>query len=551
MMNGAEAVAKVLQLEGIRQIFTFPDDPLATPCGQLGITPYLAKTERGAIAMADAYTRIMNGTEVGVCSVMGGGGVENAFEGIAQAWEDLVPILLVPGGPDTHTAGLRGNRIDVAQCFGSVSKWVTTINYPDRVPELLRIAFTYLRTGRRGPVILELPGDVARGNVANAAFPYTRVQGWKPAGNPHDVTRAIRALLAAQRPVIYVGQGVFWADACTELQEFVELVQAPVVTTLCGKSAFPENHPLSIGFIRGDPVIHFLEQADLIFAIGSGLNQTTTMSPFIPPGKTVVQCTLDERDLNRGTAIDLAILGDAKLVLTQLIAEVRRQAGERRENFALREELQIQKAAWLRQLMPMATSNAVPINPYRVIWDLMQTIDRTKSIVTHDAGSPRDQATTLYEAIIPHGFLGWGHVTSLGFSLPAIMGAKIAAPDRFCVAIMGDASAPQASLYEFETALRHQIPILAIVLNNSQYAGYEATYPYTMHVTPSSILSHARVVEALGAWSERIENPDEIIPALKRAAQAMQSGRPALLEVITAPVPQYGRWAQRGLGYAG
>jgi thiamine pyrophosphate-dependent acetolactate synthase large subunit-like protein len=285
MMKGAEAMAKVLQLEGIRQIFTFPDDPLATPCGQLGITPYLAKTERGAIAMADAYTRITNGTEIGVCSVMGGGGVENAFEGISQAWEDLVPILLVPGGPDTHTIGLRGNRIDITQCFGSVSKWVATINYPDRVPELLRIAFTYLRTGRRGPVILELPHNVAHGTVVNPAFPYTQVQGWKPSGNPHDVTRAIRALLAARHPVIYVGQGVFWADACAELREFVELVQAPVVTTLCGKSAFPENHPLSIGFIRGDPVIHFLEQADLIFAIGSGLNQTTTMFPFIPPGR--------------------------------------------------------------------------------------------------------------------------------------------------------------------------------------------------------------------------------------------------------------------------
>jgi acetolactate synthase-1/2/3 large subunit len=116
---------------------------------------------------------------------------------------------------------------------------------------------------------------------------------------------------------------------------------------------------------------------------------------------------------------------------------------------------------------------------------------------------------------------------------------------------MGDASAPQASLYEFETALCHQIPILAIVLNNSQYAGYEDTYPYTMHVTSSAILSHARVVEALGAWSERIEDPDEIIPALKRAAHAMHSGCPALLEIITAPVPKYGRWRKRGLGYGG
>ena len=549
-MKGADLIARILQVEGTKQVFTFPDDPLATPCGNIGIKPYLAKTERGAIAMADAYTRIKNGSEVGVCSVMGGGGIENSFEGIAQAWEDLVPILLVAGGPDTRTTGLRGNRIDVGKCFDKITKWVATINYPDRVPEFMRIAFTYLRTGRPSPVILEFPSDVAKGEI-DSEFSYRPVKGWKPAGNPKDVKVAVRALLAAEKPVIYVGQGVFWADACQELREFVELVQAPVTTTLVGKSAFPEDHPLSIGFIRGDPVIHFLEKADLIFSIGSGLNQTTTMAPMIPAGKTIVQCTIDERDLNKGTTIDFAILGDAKLVLNQLTAEVKRQHGERKWNEPLIEEIKIEREKWLKQLMPMATSNEIPINPYRVIWDLMNTVDRKNTILTHDAGSPRDQTTTLYEAIVPHGFLGWGHVTSLGFSLPAIMGAKLAQPERFCVAIMGDASAPQASLYEFETALRHRIPILAIVLNNSEYAGYDDNYPYTMHVTSSSIQSHARVVEALGAWSERVEKPDEVVPAIRRAEKEMRSGRPGLLEIITTPLPRYGGWGRKGLGYGG
>jgi acetolactate synthase-1/2/3 large subunit len=550
-MKGADLAARILKAEGTKQVFTFPDDPLATPCGEIGIKPYLAKTERGAIAMADAYTRVKNGSEIGVCSVMGGGGIENSFEGIAQAWEDLVPILLVAGAPSTRTTGLRGNRIDVAKCYDKITKWVAAINYPDRIPEFMRIAFTYLRTGRPSPVVLELPNDVVIGEVEDPKFSYRPVEGWKPAGNPKDVQVAVRALLAAAKPVIYVGQGVFWADACQELREFVELVQAPVVTTLVGKSAFPEDHPLSIGFVRGDPVVHFLEKADLIFSIGSGLNQTTTMAPIIPPGKTIVQCTIDERDLNRGTPIDLAILGDAKLVLSQLIAEVKRKQGERKCNEALIEEVRREREKWLKQLIPMATSNEIPINPYRVIWDLMNTVDRKNSILTHDAGSPRDQTTTLYEAVIPHGFLGWGHVTSLGFSLPAIMGAKLAQPDRFCVAIMGDASAPQASLYEFETALRHEIPVLAIVLNNSQYAGYDGSYPYTMHVTPSSIQSHAKVVEALGVWSERVETPDEIVPAIRRAEKEMRSGRPALLEMITVPYPRYGGWGRKGLGYGG
>jgi len=550
-MKGADLAAKILQIEKVKQVFTFPDDPLATPCGNIGIKPYLAKTERGAIAMADAYTRVKNCAEIGVCSVMGGGGIENSFEGIAQAWEDLVPILLVAGGPNTHTLGLRGNRIDVAKCYDGVTKWVATVNYADRIPEFLRIVFTYLRTGRPSPVVLELPDDVAKAEVEDSDSSYKAVKGWKPAGDPKDVQVAVKALLAAKDPVIYVGQGVFCADACNELLEFAELVQVPVTTTLVGKSAFPENHPLSIGFIRGDPVVHFLERADLVFSVGSGLNQTTTMSPKIPPGKRVVQCTIDERDLNKGTSIDLAILGDAKLVLRQLIAEVKKQGGEKKPNEKLIKEIRTEKEEWLKQLMPMATSNEVPINPYRVIWDLMNTIDRKNTIVTHDAGSPRGQTTTLYEAVVPHGFLGWGHVTSLGFSLPAIMGAKLAQPERFCAAIMGDASAPQASLYEFETALRHGIPILAIVLNNSQYAGYDENYPYTMHVTHSSVQSHARIVEALGVWSERIEKPDEIAPAIKRAEKEMRSGRPALLEIITVPLPKYGGWGKKGLAYGG
>jgi thiamine pyrophosphate-dependent acetolactate synthase large subunit-like protein len=549
ILKGVDAAARILQMEGTRQVFTFPDDPLATPCGNIGIKPYLAKTERGAIAMADAFTRMKNGKEIGVCSVMGGGGIENSFEGIAQAWEDLVPILLMPGGPSTRTNGLRGNRIDVAKCYDGVTKWVSTVNYADRVPEFMRIAFTYLRSGRPSPVILELPGDVANGELDDAKFNYKPVRGWKPSGDTRDVEVATKALLGAKNPVIYVGQGVFWADACEELQEFVELVQAPVTTTLVGKSTFPENHPLSIGFIRGDPVVHFLEKADLVFSIGSGLNQNTTMAPTIPQGKTIVQCTIDERDLNKGTPVDFAIMGDAKLVLRQLIAEVKKQRGTRKSNPALLKEIEDEKKKWIKQLMPFATSNEVPINPYRVIWDLMNTVDRKNTILTHDAGSPRDQTTTLYESVAPHGFLGWGHVTSLGFSIPAIMGAKVAEPDKFCVAILGDASAPQASLYEFETALRHKIPVLGIVLNNSQYAGYESSYPYTMHVTPSSVMSHAKVVEALGAWSERVEKPDEIVPAIKRAEKQMRSGCPALLEVITCPMPKYGNWGKRGLDY--
>jgi thiamine pyrophosphate-dependent acetolactate synthase large subunit-like protein len=164
--------------------------------------------------------------------------------------------------------GLRGNRIDVAKSYNGTNKMVASVNFMI-ASQVHEDGFTYLRTGRPSPVVLELPGDVAAGELEDSQFSYKPVRGWKPSGDPRDIELAARAIMEAQNPIRYVGQGVFWADACEELRKFAELVQAPVVTTLVAKSAFPENHPLSMGFVRGDPVVHFLEKADLIFSIGS------------------------------------------------------------------------------------------------------------------------------------------------------------------------------------------------------------------------------------------------------------------------------------------
>ena len=333
-------------------------------------------------------------------------------------------------------------------------------------------------------------------------------------------------------------KGVLWAEASEQLREFAELVNAPVMTTNTGKSAFPEDHPLALGtgartWTRASR--HFLDRADLVFGIGCSFT-TNLASMGVPTGKTLVQCNVDVQDLNKEQQIHHAVVGDAGLVLPQLIEEVHRQAGPdgKRGDGVVAQEIKKMKDEWLEGWMPLLTSDEVPINPYRVIWDFMHTVDRTQTILTHDSGHPRDQTIPFYEAITPRGYLGWGNSSQLGYSLGLSMGAKLAAPDKLVAAIMGDAAIGMAGM-DIETATRLQIPILIIVLNNHVLSGYDRNYPVAAEKFGFTNLygEYANIAKALGAYGERVEDPREIIPAIKRAQGAMATGQPALLEFMT------------------
>ena len=243
------------------------------------------------------------------------------------------------------------------------------------------------------------------GEYDEDAHPYTPVKGWRSAPDPDDVKAAVQALLRAQSPLLYVGEGVFYAQAMDELQQFAELAQVPVLTTLKGKSAFPENHALAVG-IRGSLAEHFLHKCDLLFAIGSSLFPNR-FSHAIPDAskKTIVQCTVDTLDIHRSYKTDYALIGDAKLTLQALIQELSAQTGGGvRKNQALIDEIKAGKEAFLAKFRPLMESNEKPINPYRVYGDLMKVLDPQKSFVTGDSGNTRDQISTVYEALIPRGF---------------------------------------------------------------------------------------------------------------------------------------------------
>ena len=230
-MKGSSAIAHILKKEGVDQLFCFPVNPLIDAAAQLGIRPIMACTERTVVGMADGYTRVNNGKRIGVCAVQQGPGVENTFGGVAQAFSDSSPVLIFPGGPpQSRQASLP--TFDPLPSFQHVAKWVARINQPPRIPEFLRRAFTYLRMGRPGPVVLELPQDVALADLEDPTQSYQGVQASRALADPQNIKTALKAILAAKNPLLHAGLGVLYSEAWGELKKFAELLQIPVMTTL-------------------------------------------------------------------------------------------------------------------------------------------------------------------------------------------------------------------------------------------------------------------------------------------------------------------------------
>ncbi len=545
-VKAANGLVRILKKEGATWVSTFPTNIFNNACGEEDVRNFMVRDERYAVAVADGYSRVSNGKAFGVCSVMGGlnaAGTQMAYGALAQAYEDSTPLLCLTDGMSPASAGLE--RFNIDDAFQSVTKWSGYINRPERVPEFMRRAFTYLRSGKRAPVLLQLPRGL--GEYDEGEYPYAPVKGWKSQGDPEDVKAAAKGLLSAEKPLIYAGQGVFYADACDELLRFAELVQAPVLTTLKGKSCFPENHPLSIG-VRGIPAEKFLRGSDLVFTIGCVLSPTHFGHSIPDPtGKVIVQCSGDESDINRLYWTNQAVIGDLKLVLEQLIEEIEEMGPPKRKWMV--EEIVAAKKEKEEKYLPLMTSDDRPINPYRVYSELMEALDRENSFVTHESGNTRDQLSTVYEAVVPHGFMGWGNVSTLGFGLGAAMGAKLAFPDRQVINVTGDAGFGY-QVGNYEALVRNGMGITTVHINNSGFAGYGPGFwgpghsPYTSEVTPSDVVNTSKAVEGLGIHSERVENPDEVAPALKRALKENESGRPSFVEVICCKHPVFGRWVR-------
>mgnify|MGYP003288551177 CR=1 FL=1 len=535
------AVAEILKREGTTFLIGYPVNPIIEAAAQADIRTIIVRQERTGLHMADGFSRVSSGRRIGVFAMQHGPGTENAFGGVAQAYGDSVPIVVLPGGYPRRLTNIPPN-FNAFLNFRHISKWIEQVPFADVIPHALRRAFTQVRNGRPRPVVVEIPTDVFQEDTPEPLH-YKPVPVTRTAPDPLAVSEVARVLVEAQRSVLYAGQGVHYAQAWPELRELAELLAAPVTTSLEGKSAFPETHPLSLGSGgRSIPkTVHdFLHNADVIFGIGCSF-ATTSYGVTMPAGKVIIHATLDAADLNKDIPADYALVGDAKLTLQDLIAEVKaRLGGSTRDGHQVAAAIKAGKDAWLAQWLPKLTSNDTPLSPYRVIWDLMHTVDLPNTIITHDAGSPRDQLSPFWQPVEPLTYIGWGKTTQLGYGLGLAMGAKLAAPEKLCINLWGDAAIGFTGM-DFETAVRERIPILSVLLNNFSMAIELPVMPIATEKYRSTDISgnYADMAKAFGGYGERVTQPSEIVPAIRRAVKMTQEGTPALLEFITGKEIHY------------
>jgi acetolactate synthase-1/2/3 large subunit len=535
-MKVVAAIAEILKREGVECLIGYPVNPIIEAAAVADIRTIIVRQERTGLHMADALSRVTSGDSIGIFAMQHGPGTENAFGGVAQAYGDSSPIVVLPAGYARALATVAP-QFNAYLNYQNITKSAEMVTVPAAVPDALRRAFTQVKNGRPRPVLVEIPTDLFQEELP-APLDYQPTPRARTAPDPVAVDEVARVLVEAARPVIYAGQGVHYAKAWPQLRALAELLEAPVTTSLQGKSAFPEDHPLALGSggrAVPKPVHQFLADADVIFGIGCSF-AATNYGVKIPSGKTIIHATLDPTDFNRTVPIDYALAGDADLTLDAVIAAVRERIGDdgRGRATAVAEEIAGLRASWLAEWEPKLSSDAVPLSPYRVIRDLLATVDVANTIITHDAGSPRDQLSPFWVCREPLTYLGWGKTTQLGYGLGLAMGAKLARPDKLCINVWGDAAIGFTGM-DFETAVRERIPILSVLLNNFSMAIELPIMEVATEKYRSTDISgdYAAFARALGGYGERVTEPGEIVPAIQRAIRQTKEGTPALLEFIT------------------
>jgi len=536
-MRVMDVVADMLKREGVDTLFCYPTTPIIEAAAQAGIRPVLCRQERVGVDMANGYARVKNGKPFGVFAMQYGPGAENAFSGIATAFSDSAPVLLLPLGHRREVAQVAPT-FRSSRAYACVTRSVEEIVDPREIGNVMRRAFNHLKNGRLGPVMVEFPMDLVEHELGDFASTYRGVRPVRCAADEGDVDAAAALLLEAACPIIQAGQGIFYAEASEELRELAELASLPVITTVEGKSAFPENHPLSLG--TSGPVLtahgnHFLAKADLVLAVGSSLTRHHLTNRVMPVAeKKIIHAVSDPRDLYKGYETDVALLGDARLVLRQLIEAVRQRLGQRRRTDPA-PEIRALKEAWLAEWRARLASDEKPVTPYRAIREFMDAVPAEDAIVTHDSGSPRDQILPFYESATPHSYLGWGKSHALGTGLGLTIGAKLAAPGKFCVNFMGDAAFGMTGL-DFETAVRAGAPICTVVFNNATMAVEtdNMRLSHDLYRTRDIGGSYANIARDLGGHGERVEDPSALAEAFGRARRKTEEGHAVLLEIVTS-----------------
>ena len=549
-LSGAEALVRMLQLHGVRHVFGLCGDtslPLYDALYRLdhGITHVLARDERSAAYMADAYARVTG--RVGVCEGPSGGGATYILPGVVEANESSIPVLALT--TDIAVAS-RGRyvltELDQEALFRPLTKWNRVIDRADQIPDAVRAGFRQMTTGRPGAAHLGLPFDVQKDPVDEASVYANPALGIYPARraapDPAAIETAAQAILSAERPLFVCGGGPVIAGAEAELGALAELLEAPVATTISGQGSIAEDHPLALGVVGsngGTPETRALvDQADLVVFVGCRAGSVTTERWRHPvPGKVrVVHLDVDPAVIGVNYPTEVAVVGDARLALAALRDEVARYLEAPPQRPFGRETVARAKAEKFAAFAELACSDATPIRPERIVAALQELLPPDALIVA-DAGTPCPYFSAYYElrGAGRHFITNRAH-GALGYALPAAVGAHIGRPAARCVAVMGDGSFGFAS-GELETIARLGLPIAMVVIANAtfgwikagQKSGFGGRY-FSVDFTPGQ---HARIAEAYGIKAWRVEDPADLRPALLKALEA---GVPTLVDVVSQPL---------------
>ena len=537
-MNGIDYITQILKQEGVEWLSCFPSNPLISAAAREGIRPIAFRHERGAVMAADGYSRISDRQRFGVVAVQAQAGAENVMGGLSQAYADNIPILVMLGGNNLNQISVRPNFSAVQKYQGWV-KQIEAIYTPDQVGDVMRRAFHALRNGTPGPVVVELTGDVCAQEIPEAAQNYQSPKLPRQAPEAADIAAAAKALLGAKKPMIWAGAGVLFSGATDALRELAELTATPVFTTMPGKSAIDERHPLALGAGSGATTLaahRWLTDSDVLLALGSSLTRTP-YGQRIKPGKFVIHNSINPDDINKDEAADIGLVGDTQLTIQALIEAVKAQTGGAGDRAQVEAEVAAVKAEWMAEWASVLTSDDEPLTYYRVIHEINQNLDLENSIVTHDAGAPRDSIVPFHNATAPHSFIGWGKTTHLGFGIPLMIGAKMAQPDKFCLNLMGDGAFGMSGT-DIETAARSGAAITTVLLNNSAMATYSGPTQGAIGAEARELygVSHmqgdyAKIAEGMGAVGIKVSKASEMAPALQEAQRLNAEGTTVLIDV--------------------
>lgn len=530
-VNGAKALIKCLEKEGVDTLFGYPGGQIIPFYNELydsDLRHILVRHEQASAHAADGYARATGKT--GVCVSTSGPGATNLVTGIATAYMDSVPIVALTG---QVPRSLIGNDAFQEADITGITQPITKHNYlvqdPQEIPRIVKEAFHIASTGRPGPVLIDLPKDVQNIEIDLQYPDKVELRGYKPTykGNTQQIKRAAEEIANSCRPIIYAGGGVISSNASAELIELAETILAPVTTTLMGISSIPTEHPLYVGMLgmHGCKYANYaIQESDLIIAVGARFDDRVTgkVESFAPNAR-IIHIDVDPAEISKNVKVHIPIVGDAKQVLKSLIKYIKR----------------CNSAEWIEKInhwkkeYPLGYIQMSPdvIMPQFVVKQISEACK--DAIIVTEVGQHQMWAAQYFNYSTPRTFLTSGGLGTMGYGFPAAMGAKVGRPDKTVINISGDGSF-QMNSQELATVVQNDIPVVTVILNNG-YLGmvrqwqelfYDRRYSCTCI---KGSVDFVKLAEAYGALGLRAEKPSEVRPAIE---EAVRSGRPAVVDVI-------------------